>query len=224
MNQTLTLTPSTDPLGLNPVWRGSPFIFSGATQSGITLYKAQIWRKPQDATNTSKDPLATAYASVSTNTVAFAFTPDQMDFTLLANNGAEDDLWLSVAGLNEDGHIEPLRTGWFRVIEPGHRGSDFTDITATFSITNDYLMVVFVGEAYRTQVVEVGAPGGASAGEYVVVNDNAIFTDANGSFSLQVSATATPSGLVEGGILVLGDVMYLMFDGQAYKAPVQQIS
>lgn len=222
MTQSISLTPSTLPLGLDPVWRGSLSSFEGPTVSGISLYRAQIWRRPQEVLDPDVDALATAYATVSSGKATFTFTPSQMDFMLVANNGAKDDVWLSIAGLKSDGNVQILRADWLTVLEPGCRTDDFLPVDASFSVTNSRLVIAFGGVTFSFAVEEVALPSGAVDGTYSVTNDQATFISDGKAWKAPVESTTSPSGLSDGGMLILNDILYIKYSNQAYKRPVAQ--
>jgi hypothetical protein len=223
MTQTLSLTPSTRPLGLDPVWRAATWTVQGATVSGVTIYRAQLWRRPQDATNAEISALATSYATIGSGLAAFTFTDDQMDFPLIAENGERDSVWLSIAGLRSGNQVEALRAGWLEMIEPGCRTDDFYDSEATFTVADGSVVVTFAGSGYRAPVEAVALPGGAEDGTYSVADGYVTFIHDGAAYRAPAEAVSTPSGLIAGGLLVLDGWLYLMPAAQAYRLPIEAV-
>jgi hypothetical protein len=119
MPQTVSFAASTNPLALNPVWRSSPFVLTGTPIEGVTTYRAQLWRRPQAARLEDAVALASSYATVVDSSVSLGFSGTQMDFALAAGGGEYDDVWLTLAGVQADGQLVPLRADWLRVTEAG---------------------------------------------------------------------------------------------------------
>jgi len=177
MAQTITLTTTGTPLALDPVWRATPCGFTGTVATpALSTWRAQLWRRPQDAQDADLEPLATVYGTVSGTTLNIAFTAEQMDIALAAGNGAYDDLWLMIGGVASDAQPHVVRSGWLRVQEGGFNAAEFPATVTNFTVANDIITIDYGGTAYQMQGVEVPIPDGAGEGSIVVINDVLYFT------------------------------------------------
>lgn len=222
MSQSLNLTPSTAELGLLPVWRAAQFKISGTLVTGVTKYRAQIRRRPQAALTATPTALATCYGAILSTTVEMTFTGAQMDFELTAAEGAQDDLWLSISGL-QGAEVVPLRAGWFRVLESGCIDDDFATAAPTWVFGVDTVLITQAGIVYKLLTMEVAAPSGAVDGAYLVLDDRIIFSSGGVHYAAPCAKCDLPPGLSAGGLLISNDVLYSLFDGQAYCAPVARV-
>lgn len=190
--QTITLTPTGTPLALNPVWRSSPFLLAGTVgATELATWKAQLWRRPQDAGVSGAEPLATAYGSTSGGTVNLAFTSLQMSMALAAGGGAYDDIWLVVGGRAADSQVAVSRGDWLRVMEGGFDPANTAGTPVLFTVTDDVANFVYDGVAYALPVVAITTPAGAEEGQILVLDDTMIFTQGGVSFAAAVTALAS---------------------------------
>ncbi len=180
MTRTITLTESTLPLWLDPVFRAGPLLFTATKIDGITTYRAQIWRKPQDARAEDAEALATAYAIAGVSTVTLAFSSTLMDFTLAAGNGAYDDVWLSIVGVQSDGQIVPLRADWMRVIESGNDPASFVVGDVVVTVENDIASFTYEGVVYSIPVYEATPSTPGTTGWLVSVVDGMLILAKDG--------------------------------------------
>lgn len=195
MTQTISLTPSTVPLGLNPVWRATPFALTGAVgDSELTTWRAQLWRRPQDCRDEDAEPLATVYGAVSGENLTIAFPAALMDFELRAGEGSYDDVWLVVGGFNSSATPHVVVADWVRVKEGGFRADDAPTTTVEYTIEDDVIIIPQDGSTYRVQGVPIETPEGIGRGTLVVIDDIVYFTPLDGTTSWQVQGVpvATP--------------------------------
>lgn len=178
MTQTVTFTPTTSPLGLDPVWRSSPLILTGTARAGVGTYRAQLWRRPQDARVADAEALATSYATATGGSVSLAFSASQMDSTLAADNGGYDDFWLNIVGVQTDGQSIPLKAGWLRIVEAGADPDAFVIPGLTITVVDDVASFTLPGgptfsiPVYQDDTVDPGDTGW----EVSVVDDMIILT------------------------------------------------
>lgn len=189
MSQTLSLTPSADPLGLLALFRGSPIILTGTAISGMTAYRAQLWTRPQDVLDSDIEALAIANGSVSSGSAFMAFTASQMDLTLTADAGAYDDIWLSITALQADGQRAVLRAGWVRVVEAGFDPDAAGTTSTEIVVQDDVAYFSYGGVDYALPVVPIETPSGATEGEITVIDDTMIITVGGQSYTAPVVPT-----------------------------------
>jgi len=190
MSQTISLTQSADKLILEPVWRATPFSMTGTvTTPALTTWRAQLWRRPQDVRDADADPLATVYGVVSDGELSIAFTAEQMDVELFADDGMYDDLWVTIGGVAADGQPHVVRADWVRVQEGGFDADEYPASVTNFTIEDDIISITYGGSTYQLQGVEVDTPEGAGEGSLVVIDDVLYFTPVGGSTSWAVQVS-----------------------------------
>lgn len=189
MTQTVSLTETTAGLHLDPVFRSSPFVLSASAVTGVSVYRGQLWRRPQDAREADATPLATSYASESSETVHIAFSGIQMDMALQAGAGSYDDLWITLALVQGDGQSVVCRADWLRVIESGCDPLAFVvegvDVTVDEETSTAFFTIG--GVTYEMPLVpETTITPGDSGWVTSIVNGTVIFTKDGVSYSAQV--------------------------------------
>lgn len=191
MKQSLSLTPSSDALGLEPWASDSPLSLTGTVPAtpSMSEWRMQLWKYPSDAREDDATPLATAIGSVASSVLTIMFSPSQMSYDNLDLSDAigENNYWLTLGGEDADGFQQIIRYGWIEVVP--------------VPITTD-------------------AP--TTAIGITVVDDVATFVFNGSTYTLPVSAIATPEGAVEGEIVVIDDMAVLTVDGVSYTFPVQE--
>lgn len=188
MTRTISLTESTRELGLDPVFRASPLIITGSSISGTNTYRAQLWRRPQDARETDAEPLATAYGIAASGSISLAFSGTAMDITLAADGGRYDDLWLTLAGVQTDGQIVAQRAGWLRVEEGGNDPSEFVIDGVVVTVVDDVATFTIDGVLYSIPVVPTDEVSPGTTGWLVsVVNDVLILSRGSETYAAPVT-------------------------------------
>jgi len=186
MNQTVTFTESATPLDLDAVFRASPFVLTGTGVAGVSVYRAQLWRRPQDAREDDAVSLATAYGAPSGGTVSIAFSGTLMDVTLAAGGETYDDLWLALSGVQADGQVVVARAGWLRIIEAGCDPAAFTDTEIELDIVDGTASFTYGGVEYSFPVVSEVVLVGDGGWELSVVDGILILSKDGVSFSVPV--------------------------------------
>jgi hypothetical protein len=193
MKQTLTLTPSSDALGLDPWPSGAPLVITGTVASypAMDSWTMQLWKRPHDAQVVDAEPLASAVGSVATGTLTIAFSPSQMSYDNLGLNNVvgANPFYLVLGGENTSGQQEFIRYGTVEII-PIPFSSSAPTTPAAITVTDDIATFSFNGSTYRVPVEEVASPDGAVEGEIVVVDDIAILTVDGVSYTFPVEETA----------------------------------
>ena len=191
MPQTVTLTQSTLPLGLQPAFRATPLSLTGTVATPVlSTWRAQLWRRPQDARDVAAEPLATVYGTVASGTLAIAFTAAQMNFALNAGNGMYDDVWLMIGGVDANSEPHVVRADWLRVNEGGFDATEFPATVTDFTVSDDIITIEYAGATYQIQATETTSPPGVGEGTIVVIDDILYFTPQGGSTSWAVQGSA----------------------------------
>jgi len=187
MTQTIDLTASATELVLEPVWRATPFVITGAVATpALSTWKAQLWRRPQDCRDEDIEPLATANGVVANNVATLAFTAEQMDISLVAGGEMYDDLWLSINGIASDDQPHVVKAGWLRVKEGGANPDSYPATSVTWTIVDDVIHITTDDGTYQVQGVQAEeVPDGATEGSIVVIDDNLYFTTGGSSWRVQ---------------------------------------
>ncbi len=192
MTQTLTLTPSSDPLGLSPWPSGGPMVITGTVPASpsMSTWRMQLWKRPHDARVTDAEPLATAVGTVASSTLTIAFSPSQMDYDALSLSDAvgANNYFLTVGGTDTDGAQQIVRFGNIEIIPVPFDASAATTATA-ITVEDDIATFTFNGATYRIPVEEIASPPGAVEGEIVVLNDMAVLTIDGTSYTFPVEET-----------------------------------
>ncbi len=221
MTQTINLTSSGGSLGLEPAWRASPLVIRGTvTNPALSVWRAQLWRRPQDVRAEDSAPLATTYGTVAEGVMSAAFTAAQMDVDLVADHGAYDDLWLVVGGTGTDGQAYVVVADWLRVREGGFDADAYTVTPITFTVEDDMLSFSYGGTTYTRPVEEVDIPPGTSSGDLTWIDDMIVLTTNTTAFTWPVEETEEPTGAVLGGGVVIDDELITTVEGGSFKTPV----
>jgi len=193
MKQTLSLTPSTDALGLDPWFAGSPVVITGTVPAYPTMdtWKMQLWKYPHDAQVADAEPLATAVGAVVSTTVTITFSPSQMtyDALSLSDEAGANHYWLTLGGEDEDGFQQLIRAGTVEIMPCPFSGTAPTTATA-ITVTDDVATFSWNGSAYTLPVVEIESPDGAVEGEIIVIDDMAVLTVDGVSYTFPVQESA----------------------------------
>jgi len=190
MRQSVTLTANATPLALDAVFRASPLILAGDSITGVTTYRAQLWRRPQDARVADAEPLASAYGAASAGAVSVAFSGSQMDIELEADNGGYDDLWITLAGVQSDGQLIVFRAGWLRVIESGADPEAFVIEGITITVEDGIATYTIDGETYTSPVLSVPVTPGTTGWEISFVDEVMILTKDGESWAVEAEKTS----------------------------------
>ncbi len=208
-------------MGLEPVWRSSPFVVRGTVgDPALSVWRAQLWRRPQDVRGEDATPLATTYGTVADGVMRAAFTAAQMNIALAADHGAYDDLWLVVGGTGTDGQAYVVVADWLRVREGGFDADAYTATPIVFTVIDDMLTFTYGGTTYVRPVVEVDIPAGTSSGDLTLIDDMLILTTDTTAFTFPVEETEEPAGAVLGGGVVIDDELIATVEGGTFKTPV----
>jgi hypothetical protein len=188
MKQTLSLTPSTDALGFDAWFGGTPLIVTGTVPADpvMTTWMMQLWKYPSDAYETDAEPLLNAVGSVASSTVTVAFTATQLATLELSQVAGSNNYWLTIGGLDANGSGRMIRGGTIEII-PGPFVSDASTELTQITIEDDIASFVFNGVTYTVPVAAVETPTGAVEGAIVVIDDVAILTVDGVSYTFPVS-------------------------------------
>lgn len=185
MTQTIDFTESGTELDLDPVWRASPLVFTGDEDEDITIYRAQLWRRPSDIRD-EEDAIATTYAEAAAGTVTLAFSATQMDFSLIAGGELYDDVYIVFTGMGTDGAPRVQKGGWLRVQESGNDPDGFVISDIELTVTDDVATFNYGGNEYSFPVAETTPTIGEGGWELSVVDDILILTKDGVSYSVPV--------------------------------------
>jgi hypothetical protein len=191
MKQTLSLSPSSDPLGLDPWMSGGPIVVTGTVPAYPTMssWMMQLWKYPHDVTAADAEALITAVGTVASTTMTVAFTKTQLGTLDLSNEAGANCYWLTVGGLDSNSSGYVIRQGTIE-IQPSAFLSDADASITQITIEDDIARFVFNGVTYTVPVAAITTPTGAVEGAVVVIDDMAVLTVDGVSYTFPVQETA----------------------------------
>ncbi len=109
-----------------------------------------------------------------------AFTGSQMDFTLSADNGRYDDIWITLSGVQSDGQLGVRRAGWLRVNESGCDPDAFVVGGVEVTIEDDVAYFTIEGITYAMPVYEEPDPAPGESGWTLTIADDVMILSKDG--------------------------------------------
>ncbi len=187
MKQSLSLTPSTDALGFDPWFSGTPIMVYGTVPAypTMTTWMMQLWKYPSDAFETDAEPLITAVGAEASGVMTVTFTGAQTDDLELSQAAGSNNFYLTIGGVDSNNLRRMVRGGTIE-ITPGPFVSDAGSTVTGITITDDVASFVYNGATYTIPVAEITSPPGAVEGEIVVIDDMAVLTIDGVSYTFPV--------------------------------------
>ena len=213
MTRTISITPTTDDLGLAPVFATTPLIITAAIPAGgpaMASYRMELWKRPYESRATSAVPLASSTGYVAGSQVTWIFTAAQMDQDL-SDQVNSNNFWIVIGGLDVNGFPYSLRAGNLE-LKPSALSLQ-PDTSITFSVVDEVASYTFSGRTYSFDVI-AGAATTSSA--FRVIDDVASFVY-NGilySFDAVLDPTFGP---IDTSVVVIDDVLTVTSDGLSYS-------
>ena len=225
MTQTLSLTPSTANLGLDPWFLGSPLVITGTVPSSPTMsvWGMQLWASQWALIeDPDAEPLATAIGSVTSGTLTIGFTPSQLSTLTIRSAAGTNAFWLVIGGQDTDANQQIIRAGTIEISPCPWQATSLTN-SIGITVTDDWATFTYNGELYRFPVAESASPPVTPDG--IAVDDDTAYIDFNSDvYSAPVEEIATPPEAVEGELVVVNDNLIVLLNGIAYTIPVEQVS
>jgi len=229
MTQTLTLTPSSAPLGLDPWFSGSPLVITGTVPTSPTMatWRAQIWASNyaliEDA---DAEPLATAIGSETGGVLTIGFTPSQIssDALGLSSVVGNNSFWLVLGGQNSNGSQQIIRAGTIE-ITPCPWSTAGTANVLGITIVDDVASFEYNGATYSFVVAHNPSPA-ITPDDGVDVGDDTAYFEYEGNVYDTPTAVVDPAPpeAIEGELVVVDDNVIILLSGIAYTIPVVQVS
>lgn len=177
MKQTLSLTPSAAPLGLDPWFAGSPLVVSGTVPTTPTMssWLMQLWKRPHDIQTDGTEPLAISVGGVASGVVTWTFTAAQMTLDDMSNEVGTNNYWLTIGGVDNTSIQQIIRAGTIE-IDPCPFTIATTGVITSIVVSDDTATFTHNGTVYSLPVSAVPTPEGAIEGELVVIDDSLVIT------------------------------------------------
>jgi hypothetical protein len=187
MKQSLSLTPSTDELGLDPFFAGAPVQIYGTIPAYPVMdsWQMQLWKYPSDAGEEGAEPLLTAVGAEATGVMTITFTASQLSSLDLSDAIGCNNYWLTLGGVDENSQRRVVRGGTVEII-PCPFVTDAGATVSGITITDDVASFVYNGQTYTLPVAAIETPVGAVEGEIVVIDDMAVLTIDGVSYTFPV--------------------------------------
>lgn len=225
MTQTLTLSPSTARLDLEPWFAGASIVITGTVPStpDMRLWAMQLWASQwellQDATAT---PIATAIGSVAEGVLTVGFTPSQTSISTLSPVVGNNSFWLVIGGQDSSGNQQIIRAGNIE-INPCPWTATGLSNSVGITVADDVATFIYNGATYCFPVAEIALPPVTPDG--IAVNDDTAYMDFNGEvFGAPVAeVTPVPAEAIEGELVVVDDNLIVLLSGTAYTIPVKEL-
>ncbi len=229
MTQSLTLTPSSAPLGLDPWFSGSPLVITGTVPTTPTMatWRAQIWASNyaliEDA---DAEPLATAIGAETNGVLTIGFTASQIsaDTLGLSSVAGNNSFWLVLGGQNSNGSQQIIRAGTIEIM-PCPWSTAGTANVLGITVIDDVATFEYNGATYSFQVSHNASPP-LTPDDGVDVSDDTAYFEYEGTVFETPTAvvTPTPAEAIEGELVVVDDNLIILLSGIAYTIPVVQVS
>ena len=184
MTRTISITPTTDDLGLAPVFATTPLIITAAIPAGgpaMASYRMELWKRPYESAVAGASPLASTSGVVVGSNVTFTFSAAQMDQTLSDQINC-NNFWIVIGGLDVNGFPYSLRAGNLELKPSGL--SLVPTTTVSFAVVNEVASFTFNGVVYSFDVVPTGGTPAAIDGEAVVIDGMIVVTVDGVSYSV----------------------------------------
>lgn len=228
MKQTLNLSPSTDALGLDPWWSDSPLVVAGTVPSYPTMssWKMELWRTSHDLQDdATATPIATAVGSVASGTMTVGFIPSQVSASALELNQAAgaNAFWLVIGGVENGGNKSILRAGTIE-INPSAFAVGGAANSIGITVTGDWAEFSYDGNTYRFQVALSSSPPVTPDG--MEVDSDYAYIDSGDEVyrAATVEVDPAPAEAVEGELVVVDDVLFVLLNGVCYSIQVAQVA
>ena len=224
MKQTITLSASADRLGFDPWWSDSPLVVSGTVPSYPTMssWTMELWRTSHDLQDDSTaTPIASAVGSVASTTMTVGFVPSQVSASALELNQetGTNSFWLVIGGVESGGNRTILRAGTIE-INPSAFSVGSVANSIGITIIDDWAEFDYDGTTYRFQVALATSPPVTPDG-MEVSSDFAYMDSGDDVYRAPVAEiTPTPAEAVEGEIVVVDDVAFVLLNGVCYSIQV----
>jgi hypothetical protein len=187
MRQSLTLTPTTDALGLDPWFAGAPAQIYGTVPAypEMTSWMMQLWKYPHDANEDDAEPLASAVGAVNAGVMTITFTAAQLSALELSDEVGANNYFLTLGGVDANSQRRVVRGGSVEIV-PCPFVTDAGGTVTGVTVTDDVASFVYNGQTYTLPVSEIEDPIGAAEGEIVVIDDMGVITIDGVSYTFPV--------------------------------------
>jgi hypothetical protein len=212
---TISIIPTTDDLGLAPVFATTPLVITApipASGPAMASYRMELWKRPHESGSVGALPLASTAGIVSGSNVTFTFSAAQMDQTL-NNQVNSNNFWIVIGGLDADGFPYSLRAGNLE-IKPSALSLQ-PDTSITFTVVNGVASYVFSGTTYSFDVI---AGAATTSTDYRVIDDVASFVY-NGILYSYDAVLDPTFGPIDTSVVVIDEMLIVTANGQSYSVP-----
>jgi len=225
MKQTLSLTPSTAPLGLDAWFANSAVVITGTVPAYPTMgvWAMQLWESQWELLDDpTAEPIATAIGSVVSGVLTITFTPTQMTLTGLSAVAGSNNHWLTIGGQDTDGNQQIIRGGNIEINPCPWAAANIAN-SIGITVTDDMATFIYDGATYTFPVALIASPPVTPTG--VAVDDDSVYIDFGGDvFGAPVAEVdPAPPEAVEGELIVIDDNLIITLSGVSYTIPVQQL-